>query len=383
MSTPHKGSERRAWLLALIGFLAIGGALAVRWQTAQESRKESSLEARLRASADDAVAALGEQLSAMPPEQRVPLLIRYADDRSSSLRYAAIDALGGMKRPETLGTIQRAFQDNSSLVRQRAAEVLHEVDPRAGVDLLRAALRDEDRWVRESAAMQFMIVLRRRDIPFEPIAASLVHAMDPEDFVVCRTAAYLLSRRTGKPWRIRKDTPPEKVKEVIAKWREWWQGQQKRAASRGDLALPEPVRPSRKDPAPDFAFRDLDGKLWSLERQRGRLTLLHFWATWCGVCRAEMVDLGRLDQAYRSQGLDILGLTLADKDPDRIRDFATKHGAGFPLAIAPHQVTVAFGHIHEVPVSVLIDRAGMIRYRWDGERDYATFEKAVRRLLAE
>jgi len=40
-------------------------------------------------------------------------------------------------------------------------------------------------------------------------------------------------------------------------------------------------------------------------------------------------------------------------------------------------VLEAFGDIHEVPVSVMIDQRGRIRYRWDGERDFATFSVAA------
>jgi len=341
------------------------------------------MEARLRGDADDAVVALADQLRATPPDQRTALLIRYADDPSPSLRYAAVDGLASLKKPECADTIARAFTDNSSQVRQRAVEVLHEVDPDRGLELLRTGLRDEDQWIREAAVMQLVVVLRNRRLFTLPITASLIDAMNPEDPVVCRTCAFLLSRQTGKPWRIKLGMTATQQQAIVGKWRRWWQAERERTANMQTITLPDPVIPLRADRAPDFKVRDLDRRTWSLEGQRGRLTLLHFWGSWCDACRVELTEMARLDRDFRARGLDIIALAVAENDPGVIRRVANQYGATFPLGIAPRSVTEAFAHIHEVPVSVLIDRRGMIRYRWDGERDYATFAKAVMRIAAE
>src|SRR6478752_6520889 len=41
-------------------------------------------------------------------------------------------------------------------------------------------------------------------------------------------------------------------------------------------------------PAPNLALRDLDGNVVRLADFRGKRVLLHFWATWCGVCAQEV-----------------------------------------------------------------------------------------------
>ena len=378
---PDRRSARRGALLAVVAGVAILAALFVRYQSLLQEREEHSVEHRLRGCPDEAVGALGEVLASTPVEQHKGLLLRYADDLSPGLRYAAVDALGGLEDRSTAPAIERAFRDNASIVRQRAVEVLHTVDREKGVALLRTALRDEDQWVREAAALQLSVVLNKENRLPPEIAASLVAALDPEDEVVCRTAAHLLARFEKKPWRIRRGMKRGQQGEVVRRWREWWQTEGVRRLGAERATLPEAVHPSRRDPAPEWSARSLDGKRWSLRSQRGRVTLLHFWGTWCPACRQEMWELGRLYRKYHMAGLDIVALTIGDKDAGAVRKAARDLGADFAVGFAPIEVTEAYGHIHEVPVSILIDRQGQIRYRYEGERDYNTFASAVRRLL--
>ena len=51
-------------------------------------------------------------------------------------------------------------------------------------------------------------------------------------------------------------------------------------------------------------------------------------------------------------------------------------------ALATNAVLEAFDDIEEVPVSILLDGNGQIRYRWEGERDFDTFRAAINHLLA-
>src|SRR5258706_16158288 len=40
--------------------------------------------------------------------------------------------------------------------------------------------------------------------------------------------------------------------------------------------------------------------------------LVNYWATWCDPCRDEFPDLVKIDQDYRSKGLDFIAITLDD-----------------------------------------------------------------------
>jgi len=379
--TPGRSLVRRYAVLVTAAVVIVCAAYSYR-QSVLRASGPGTLDDRLRGSADDAIAALEERLGVTPEAKRPALLIRFADDPSPNLRYAAVDALGDLRKPETADTIERAFRDCSSQVRQRAAEVLHAVARERGVRLLLTALRDEDTWVRESAAMQLMMILRDEKIPMAPFTPSLIAAMNADDPVVCRTSTHILARRIGKPWRIRAGMSPAERDAVIARWRRWWSEQAK--APGANLApLPEPIRPARADRAPAWRVRDLAGRTWSLAGQRGRLTLLHFWGTWCPACVAELPALTRLHREYEPRGLDIVGLAIEERGAAGLKRWLAERNIQSPQALATPSILHAYGSIHEVPVSVLMDRSGMIRYRWDGERDYATYAAAVSRLVSE
>ncbi len=71
---------------------------------------------------------------------------------------------------------------------------------------------------------------------------------------------------------------------------------------------------------PDLSACNLpqpDGTLLSVTDEIGRhkLTLLDFWASWCGPCRGEMPAMKQLYATYKDQGLGIVGISL-DNDAD-------------------------------------------------------------------
>jgi peroxiredoxin len=62
--------------------------------------------------------------------------------------------------------------------------------------------------------------------------------------------------------------------------------------------------------APDFTSVDTNGKLVSLEAIKGKVTIIDFWAAWCGPCRRENPNLVRIYEKYHDKGLEIIGVSL-------------------------------------------------------------------------
>lgn len=68
--------------------------------------------------------------------------------------------------------------------------------------------------------------------------------------------------------------------------------------------------------APVFALPDIDGNLVALQRYRGRVVLLSFWAEHCGACPREFPHLRRLAAGYPTSSFAIIGVALDEGDED-------------------------------------------------------------------
>jgi thiol-disulfide isomerase/thioredoxin len=85
----------------------------------------------------------------------------------------------------------------------------------------------------------------------------------------------------------------------------------------GELALPEIAAAVVPVPAvgdkPALIFEHPDGTAGTLADCRGRYTVVHFWASWCGPCKQQLPALRRLEERFADRGLTTVGLSL-DED---------------------------------------------------------------------
>jgi thiol-disulfide isomerase/thioredoxin len=134
---------------------------------------------------------------------------------------------------------------------------------------------------------------------------------------------------------------------------------------------------------PDFAVTTRRGDTLTMASLRGRVVLVNIWATWCGPCRAEMPALQQLSEAFKAEGMVLLGLSVDRGADAQVDAFLAEHGITYPVAIVGANVVAALGGVRGYPTSVLVDREGVVRHTVMGPVAPLTLRPAIQRLLAE
>ena len=89
-------------------------------------------------------------------------------------------------------------------------------------------------------------------------------------------------------------------------------------------------------PAPSFAVPVLGGTRSALRAYRGHVVVMNLWASWCPPCRAEMPDLQRLYQTYRTRNLVVLGVDQGES-AERVAAFAQSLDIHYPILLDQQQ----------------------------------------------
>jgi thiol-disulfide isomerase/thioredoxin len=129
--------------------------------------------------------------------------------------------------------------------------------------------------------------------------------------------------------------------------------------------------------------KTLDGK----EVQTTGPTIVHYWATWCDPCKADMAELRKLQAKYAKQNLQIVGVNL-DNEAATAASFLKENAGKYP-----------WSHIHEqggfqsdlatklgvlsVPVTILIDGKGVVVKRTAGLSANPEMLQAVEKLMEQ
>ena len=118
-------------------------------------------------------------------------------------------------------------------------------------------------------------------------------------------------------------------------------------------------------PAPDFALRSMKGPSVRLSEHLGEVVVVNFWATWCGPCRQEMPLLDALYGKYKQAGLVLLSVNI-DENVEPAVEMAQTLKVSYPVLLdARKEVSRAYD-VGAMPVTVLVDRAGVVRYVSEG-----------------
>ena len=158
------------------------------------------------------------------------------------------------------------------------------------------------------------------------------------------------------------------------------------AVTLADVQLPPGVDIEKSEvgfKAPAFTVRNLKGNRVQLADHKGKVVILNLWATWCGPCRMEMPGMENLYRRYRSEGLEILAVSLDKGSSDKVQVFTDEYRLSFPVLLDSDGQVERQYHAHTIPTTFVIDKKGMIVAEVDGAKNWESEEtfKALEFLL--
>jgi peroxiredoxin len=135
-------------------------------------------------------------------------------------------------------------------------------------------------------------------------------------------------------------------------------------------------------PAPGFALKPVVQGATSAELRYGKVTIIHFWATWCSPCMKSLPALEELSSHYRARGVEVIGVSV-DDEVAGVADFTKRFKVQYPVAWDPgHQVTKLYQPA-SMPSTFVIDRAAVVRFLHQGyhEGEVDELEEEIKQLL--
>lgn len=116
------------------------------------------------------------------------------------------------------------------------------------------------------------------------------------------------------------------------------------------------------DTCPDFTLVLEDGTKTSLTELKGKVFMLQFTASWCGVCRKEMPHIeSEIWKAYKEKGLVVIGVDRGEP-LETVKAFAKTMNITYPLALDEDEsIFRKFADAKAgVTRNILVDRSGKI-----------------------
>jgi thiol-disulfide isomerase/thioredoxin len=136
------------------------------------------------------------------------------------------------------------------------------------------------------------------------------------------------------------------------------------------------------DVAPPFSLPASSGEPIALDKLRGKVVYVDFWASWCGPCKRSFPWMNEMQQKYGGRGLAIVAVNVDKKRADAER-FLAQVPASFPIVYDAAGATPASYAVRAMPSSYVIDASGRIVEVELGFRDErkAALEERIRALL--
>lgn len=134
---------------------------------------------------------------------------------------------------------------------------------------------------------------------------------------------------------------------------------------------------------PKIDVKSAEGTAIDASFFKGKVTLVNFFASWCGPCKKELPYLKKYYAEMKARGFQVVAIGV-DGSADKSIEFAKGYGVNFPIVTDPDSILMGTFGVHSMPATFLVDRQGVIRYYDTGfkpEEQALPLKQAIERLL--
>ena len=124
------------------------------------------------------------------------------------------------------------------------------------------------------------------------------------------------------------------------------------------------LKDAASGPAPMIDAELMTGQAVNLADYRGKPVLVHFWATWCPVCKYENEGIDAIAEDYQ-----VITVASWSEDRSAVQVFMREHSLSMPVIVDEDGEWARLYGVSGVPTSFIIDDQGTIRFR---ERGFTT-----------
>lgn len=125
--------------------------------------------------------------------------------------------------------------------------------------------------------------------------------------------------------------------------------------------------------APDFMLVTHEGRKINLKDFKGKVVILHIWATWCKPCRSEFPLFEKMYEGFKGRDVVFLPVSIDPKaDRKEINSVSRGFGATFDVYLAREGNITDRYWTWGIPVTYFIDKRGWIAGRAIGPRDWGS-----------
>ena len=149
-------------------------------------------------------------------------------------------------------------------------------------------------------------------------------------------------------------------------------------------AEPRAAFAAEGSPAPAFEVKTSKGETVTEKSFLGHVTVVAFFASWCGPCKRELPELDKLYAEHVGRGLRVLAVGV-DTEASAARSFVEPLKLGYDIAFDPDAISMGRFGVKGMPTSFIVDRKGEVRHRLVGikKEELDEFRARVARILDE